>query len=53
MPCQSRHMFYIQIEPTTPRQKSFSPKKEIFRQIIRADIEEDKNRKVKEYLFNS
>ena len=48
-----KHMFYVKVldhKPTKPL-KRFSLKKETLRQIIHADIEEDKNRKIKEYLI--
>jgi hypothetical protein len=44
-----RHIFSVQIKPPVPRQKRFSIKREILRQIIKADIAEDKDRLVKEY----
>ena len=45
-------MFYIKTDQKPVRPiKRFSLKKEILRQIIKTDIEEDKHRKVKEYSF--
>ena len=45
-----RHLFYIKTGvPPVKQVRRFSVRKEIFRQIIRADIAEDKNRLVKEY----
>lgn len=46
-----RHHFYIKIGQPTPKLKRFSVRRETLRQIIHADIEEDKDRKVKEYSF--
>jgi transposase-like protein len=48
-----RHMFYVPLNGTTVVKptKRFSLRRETLRQIIHADIEEDKHRVVKEYSF--
>ncbi len=44
-------MFYVSIDSSVPKQKRFSVRRETLRQIIHADIEEDKLRLQKEYDF--
>jgi hypothetical protein len=45
-------MFYVPLSGTVVKPiKRFSVRRETLRQIIHADIEEDKHRKFKEYSF--
>jgi transposase-like protein len=47
-----RHMFYVPLTgPRIKPLKRFSVRRETLRQIIAADIAEDKHRKVKEYTY--